>query len=106
MFYPRLEEDAPANRTTQAEVYQLLRNATNEHLRIELRNKSFIENLVHAFSLAKDSRLPFIAVLGNNHVSEVYQTLKSESYPVEVIFDNNRFLEELLGNSSTLSTDS
>lgn len=106
LFYPRLEEDAPANRTTQAEVYQLLRNATNEHLRIELRNKSFIENLAHAFSLAKDSRLPFIAVLGNNHVSEIYQTLKSEGYPVEVIFDNNRFLEEILGNSSTLSTDS
>jgi len=106
LFYPRLEETALDDRVTQAKVYQSLREESNEHLRMELRNKSFIDNLIHAFSLAKDSKLPFIVILGNNHISEVYQKLKSAGYPIEVISDDNCFLEEILGNPSTLSADS
>lgn len=106
LFYPRLEEAISTKRSTQAENYQALKDYSLKHLRLELRNKAFISNLIHAFSLAKDSRFPFIAILGNNHIPEVYQTLKNQGYPVEIIVNHIHFLEEVLGNSSLLSADS
>ena len=106
LFYPKFEEDFPTERELQSVRYQKLKESCNRHLRLELRNNSFINNLMHAFSRAKESRLPFIVILGNHHISEVYQALREKGYPVEVIFDNNRFLEEILGNYSSISADS
>jgi hypothetical protein len=98
LFYPRLETTTPSEAIQQATIYQALKDESIQHLRLDLRNKFFTDNLMHAFALAKDSRLPFIIILGNDHILPVYQSLRQEGYPVEIIFDNNRFLEKILGN--------
>ena len=106
LLYPLLEAGSPEEGINIADQYRYLKELSMKHVQTECRNKAFIKNLRNIPSLIKGTHLPLIVILGNNHIHEVYQALHGEGYPVEIVFDNDTFLEKILGNLTCSLTDS